>query len=523
MPTVNLPHFRSIFLLWATLVLVLPSYGQIATSRIFSDNMVLQRNQPIHIWGTAPAGTQVNLRLHTQLSLAFADAQGNWEAVLGSLPAGGPYQLLIESPVGDITYSNIAIGEVWICAGQSNMERPLKLADNGTAEAASANWPNIRFFTVPNVMSAVATRQLTSGQWLICTPETAKDFSGTGFYFGKHLYQNLNIPIGLIDITWGGTQIDTWISPQGHALFPDMQPALSALANLDIEEEINAITTSQEAWDQQLELQDIGLQQNWSSPNVSIAGWGTMMIPKSWESDALPGRDGSVWFKRTFTLTTTQAASDIQLSIGRVDDSDQTWVNGHLVGSTALNPGLVRTYNVPASYLLAGENQITIRVRDYGYTGGLLGGSSDMKVQRDIWQVPLAGNWYYKVGTPNLGNRPLDFAPSDYPSLIFNGMIGPLLGLRMAGVIWYQGESDSGNPFHYRDKQIRIIDDWRSHWGIGNFPFITTQLTAFRPTVSQPGASSWATLRESQFFTLKRSNTAIACLIDEGEAYDIHL
>lgn len=522
MSSSNASIFLRCYTLLAFLLLVLPASGQMSTSPIFGSNMVLQRNHPIRIWGKAPAGTQVNLRLHTQLSLAFADNDGNWEAVLGSLPAGGPYSLEITSPAGNVTHTNVMLGEVWLCAGQSNMQRPLKIATNGTAEAAAANWPNIRLLTAPEQLATTPMRTLPAMNWQICTPTNAGNFSGTAYFFGRDLYQNLNVPIGLITVAWGGTGIDTWISPSGLAAFPQMNQSLAQLPFINLETLENSINEAQATWDNRLETEDLGLQQNWQSNATNWSNWPSMLIPNHWEAEVLPNRDGSVWFKKTMTLTAAQAAQPIQLSLGRIDDSDQTWVNGHFVGQTDRNPGILRSYTVPAQYLVAGTNTVTVRVRDYGYVGGMLGGAENMKAERDFWTVSMSGYWHYQIGTPNLGERPLDLDPDDYPALIFNGMVAPFLGLRIAGVVWYQGESNTDSPFAYRDKQIKLIDDWRQQWGIGDFAFITTQLPFFRTTVSQPGHSSWATLRESQAHTLKRANTAMACLIDKGDPYDIH-
>lgn len=496
--------------------------AQLTTSPIFSNNMVLQRGQQLRTWGKANPGAAVHLSLHTQLSLAFANAQGEWEAVLGALPAGGPYQLVIQADGQTITYNNVMLGEVWICSGQSNMERSLKLSNNGTAESNSATWPNIRFFQMPKTLSTRPSNQIAAGSWAICTPTTARNFSGVGYFFGRDLHLSLNVPVGLISVTFGGTGIDTWISPTGLSVFPELTAALSELEQLSLPNLIDSITQLQSQWDQDLETQDLGLQQHWESTSYNWSGWPTMLLPKPWESDVLINRDGSVWFKLRFTLTASQASQDVQLSLGRIDDSDQTWINGQFVGSTALNPGLIRRYPVPANVLRTGENTITVRVRDYGFVGGMLGGATDMKIENGTWQVPLSGYWSFQVGTPTLGQRPLDLDPDDHPSLLYNGMVHPLSRLQIAGVIWYQGESNTGDPFRYRNKQVKIIDDWRSGWGIGDFPFITTQLAYFRPVAAEPAQSSWATLRESQFHTLKRGNTALVCLIDSGDAYDIH-
>jgi sialate O-acetylesterase len=514
--------FSLVLLTFVFLTAIPTLFSQLATSAVFGNNMVLQRNQLIRIWGTAPPGTAVHLSLHTQLSLAFADEQGHWEAILGALPAGGPYELNIYTDQESIVYQNILLGEVWVFAGQSNMQWRLKNTPEGATESASANFPQIRLFEAPENLSSTATRDLPSGNWSICTPITSRDFSAISFYFGRQLHQTLNVPIGLVNISWGGTKIDSWISPDGLAAFPELADELAQLPNLDLEDVENSITAAQNNWDIAVDSEDIGLQQNWQNNIAGWQSWPTMLLPKPWESDVLPMRDGSVWFKKSFTLTATQANQNIELQLGKIDDSDQTWINGQLVGSTDRDPGQIRNYSVAANLLQTGENIVTVRVRDYGFVGGMLGGASNMRAYQDMWQVSLAGYWNYQVGTPNLGERPLDLNPNDYPSLIYNGMVNPFRRMAMAGVVWYQGESDTDDPYHYRDKQIKLIDDWRAAWGIGDFPFLVTQLPYFRTEATQPGASSWATLRESQTYALKRDNTAVVTMIDTGDITNIH-
>ncbi len=507
----------SIFLLLSVSSIALSA--QLSLPSFFSDNMVLQRDKPIKIWGNAEPGAAINIRLHTQLNLAIADENGYWEGILGALPFGGPYQMIITNGEEQVQFSNIMMGEVWVCAGQSNMERPLKVLPNISNEIASANWPNIRYFKTPDVMKAQPNREMMTSSWTICTPETAKDYSGTAYYFARDLHLDLNIPIGIIDITWGGTKIDTWISLESLSSFPEFA---NTLPPLNIDQLAADITQEQDNWDEELETTDIGLQQHWESNSYNWESWPTMLLPKPWEADILGDTDGSVWFKKTFELSASQANNDVTVSLGKIDDSDQSWINGQFIGSLERDPGTVRQYNVPSSFLQNGQNTVTVRVRDYGFVGGMLGGSNDMKIEGGMWQTSLVGYWSFLEGTPNLGERPRSLIPNDYPSLLFNGMISPFLGLQIAGVAWYQGESDSGDPFYYRNKQIKLIDDWRSNWSIGDFPFIITQLPFFRQTSGPSEQSSWATLRESQTFALKRANTALVCLIDTGDPFNIH-
>ncbi|MEL7247583.1 MAG: sialate O-acetylesterase [Bacteroidota bacterium] len=519
-PISGLINFRSILLTLCLLVNTI-AHAQLTVSSLFGDHMVLQRDQPIRIWGTAEPGTAVYLELHTQLSLAFADDEGNWNAELGALSAGGPYTLEVRTETETLNFEDILLGEVWICSGQSNMEWQIRQIENGDQESAAANWPDMRFFEVPKRLENTPNKSLSSGSWRVCNPVNSPNFSAVAYFFGRNLHLELDVPIGIIEITWGGTQIDTWVSPDGLAAFPDLEDDLQELEQLDITAIQDSIAQLQEAWDQELNAQDQGLVENWWADETDWSNWSEMLLPKPWNADINPTRDRSIWLKKRFTLSEEQATQDVQIQLGQNEGSQQLWLNGELISEnqrTITAP----SYAVSASVLRQGENILTLRQWDRGAERQASNLVNEPRVNTDNWQRSLSGYWAYRLGMSAIADRPTSFNPNANPSLIYNGMVAPVTGLRMAGVIWYQGESDTGDPFYYRDKQIALIDDWRAQWGIGDFPFITTQLPYFRTTTDQPTASSWATLRESQIFTLKRHNTALTTTIDTGDPFNIH-
>lgn len=512
--------------IWALLLLLNLVAGlelsALSLPYFFADNMVLQQLQPIRVWGLAAPFERVEVRLHQRDGVARADAAGHWAVDLAPLPAGGPYVLSVAGETETVSFQNVMMGEVWICAGQSNMEWKLWRTENGDQEVANADYPNIRLFKVPKTMAASPQSDLSGGQWEVCTPESTRDFSGLGYFFGRGLHQDLGVAIGLIEVVWGGTRISSWMSPQSLADDPNFSAAVAELDDLDIPALEANILQAQADWDAQVDDVDIGLQQNWQQDNFNWGAWPTMDVPRTWESAGLQDVDGVVWFKRAFQLTAGQAQNNITLSLSKVDDSDQTYVNGQLVGETLLDPGQERLYTIPAAVLQPGQNVITVRVTDYGYVGGLIGGNQPMRLTQGGWSSPLSGPWHYQRGTPDLGPRPLPLSPNDYPSLIYNSMVHPLHKLGMKGTIWYQGESDISDPYYYRDYFASLIDTWRTSWGRGEFPFLFVQLANFRPPATMPGQSGWATLRESQALALSRPRTAMAVAIDVGEANDIH-
>lgn len=509
--------------LWQVVAFVLLLVGtaisahaqQLSVAPVFANDMVLQRNQIIRIWGEAPPGTAVHLALHTQLSLAFADQEGHWEAELGALPAGGPYQLQVSTATESIQVENILLGELWICAGQSNMLWPLHMIPNGSQEVSHANWPNIRLCEVTTTLKAQTSREMPNVSWQICNPSNVATFSAVAYFFGRDLYQNLNIPVGLILLSEGGTGIDTWISPQGLSVFPELTAALAALDTLDLEETNNNLQDQQNDWDEQSAQYDRGYRYHWYEDDFAWTDWPRSLLPKPWKGSLPLQQDGSLWLKKSFEINASQANQTAELTAHLLRSEDEVYLNGSLLSSNSNG-----TYEL--STFLVGTNVLSIRINESRRNAVELSPYSQLQLNHPDWQLSLAGYWHYQMGRPSASARPSSISANDYPSLIYNGTVHPFTGLQIAGVVWYQGESNTGDPHYYRNKQLKLIDDWRLNWGIGDFPFLTVQLPVFRQTVSQPNESSWATLRESQFHSLKRSNTALVCTIDSGDPFNIH-
>ncbi|HMQ45829.1 MAG TPA: sialate O-acetylesterase [Saprospiraceae bacterium] len=496
--------------------------AQITLPQFFSDHMVVQRQRPIRVWGMGNPGEMIRIQLHNRVTVTFVAPDGRWIGTLSTLEAGGPYEMSIRSVSDTVNIQDVMVGDVWFCAGQSNMEWPLKNSEGGNAAAAEADFPNIRFFEVPKKMATQPQTDVAATPWKLCTPSTAPDFSAIAFYYGKELHENFDVPIGLIEATWGGSKINTWMSGPSLLDDPNFGPVVAGLGALDLDEIQNDITNAITEWENSIDDFDLGLQQSWHLDAVDWASWPEMLIPRVWESGGLSNVDGVVWFKKSFTLSAGQLGNDILLSLGKIDNSDETYINGQLVGQTALDPGLNRTYTIPVEYLQAGQNTITIRVTDYSYVGGLLGDASRMYLQGQGWQIPLSGYWRYQLGTVNLPARPAELSPNSYPCLLFNGMISPFLRLGIKGVIWYHGESDTDSPYYYRNYFRKLIINWRQMWLLGDYPFLFAQLPNFRTPPVQPADSGWATLRESQASTLSLPKTGMAVTIDLGDPVSIH-
>jgi sialate O-acetylesterase len=495
---------------------------------LFSDHVVLQRDVPVPVWGWAEPGQRIKVALAGQSVETTANDQGKWSAKLGPYPAGGPHVLEVTGPKS-VEVKDILIGDVWVCSGQSNMEWPLILANNAEKEVASASYPRLRVFTVPKTI-ALEPRATVDASWQVCTPQTAPGFSAVGYFFGRELGRELNVPIGLIHTSWGGTVAEAWASAGALEAMPDFQKAL---------EEIPAETAEQDKPRMKFEdamavwwkKNDPGTSEQppWSDPKLDATSWKTMKLPGHWEQGGLPGFDGLAWFRKDVTLPDTWDAKAATLSLGPIDDRDSTFINGVAVGQmNAWNAP--RNYKVPAGLLKAGRNVIAVRVLDTAGNGGFAGEDKDLKLTPagDLKAEPisLAGDWAYKASTPlgQLSTPPeLTATNPNKVTVLYNGMIAPLKPFPIKGAIWYQGESNAGRAAQYRKLLPTMIQDWRAAFESGDFPFYIVQLANFLPVQKQPVESAWAELREAQYLTTKAlPNVGLALAIDIGDAVDIH-
>ncbi|MCB0582866.1 MAG: beta galactosidase jelly roll domain-containing protein, partial [Phaeodactylibacter sp.] len=499
-----------------------PGQPCLSLPHIFSDHMVLQRGQAIKVWGWAAPDETIRVELDNKSAVGRTDEHGGWEVALPAMDAGGPYELKVHCMDSVVVLKDVLVGEVWLCSGQSNMEWPMSLANDAKQEIAAADFPQIRLFTVPKDMNTQPLGNTLPAQWERCSPAAAADFSAVGYFFGRHLHENLGVPIGLVDATWGGTAVETWTSAEALAGDPELGEVARGLEERDFEDMMKRSRAEQAAWEKAIDEQDKGLKEEWHKEGYDWGGWKTMELPQPWEDAGYEGLDGAVWFKRAFTLAAGEVAGPVKLELGPIDDSDVTYVNGVEVGRMINQYNADRSYAVPAGLLREGENTITVRVIDTGGGGGIYGEPEALKIITSRRSISLAGPWHFSIGTGELPPRPAILHPNSLPALLYNAMIHPLIPFGIRGAIWYQGESNAGDAFRYRERFRLMIRDWRKQWGQGDFPFLFVQLANFHEEQKEPAESQWAELRESQARALKEPHTGMAVAIDIGEADDIH-
>jgi sialate O-acetylesterase len=438
--------------------------------------------------------------------------------------AGGPYDLTV---VGKDTLRlrQVLVGEVWICSGQSNMEFPVSAVTNAVQEIREANFPEIRHYKVPNRVASAPQADISGGAWELCSPETVGNFTAVGYFFARELYKDLRVPVGLINTSWGGTMVETWISRGAFELDSDFHEMIAEMPSLNLDS--LAAGRKKSVTDRILALQGtIGKGssgKDWAVVALDDSHWPKMKLPGLWEQQGLglEDLDGLVWFRKIVEIPEAEAGKPAIIEFGKIDDSDDCYLNGTRIGGMKNQYNELRRYNIPAGILRPGKNLIAVRVEDTGGGGGFWGEATDMKLTVGSLTIPLAGEWAFRVDSVYAAAS--GQSPNSYPTLLFNAMVNPLIPFGIRGAIWYQGEANAGRAYEYRKSFPLMISDWRSRWGQGNFPFYFVQLASFNAgNGNSAQGSEWAELREAQTMTLSLPATGMAVTTDIGLPNDVH-
>jgi sialate O-acetylesterase len=494
---------------------------------LFQDHVVLQRDAAINIWGRTQPGETLTVSLAGSSARAQADESGRWQIALPSMRAGGPHQLEVTSNSGATqTVGDVMIGDVWLCSGQSNMALQVERALDSWSEIRNSSNDSIRFMTVPQASNALPQDTFGAAvQWSKAAPSTVPGFSAVCFYLARELQKKDNVAMGLIASAWGGSRIESWISMLA------LRAAGSYERKLDVLELSNsdpAAASAQwgeiwESWWRERTNARRGTEP-WS---VKPSGtWNIAPIDRGpWEQWGIPelaSYNGALWYRTTVNVSKQQAAQAATLSLGRVDESDQTWINGRPAGATG--PGPDRTYLLPPKSLSAGENTIVVSVLDTYSFGGLSGPASGRFIRfADGTSLPLNNEWRYQMPDPDVRTPPRPpWEAVAGLSVINNAMIAPLGQFGLRGIAWYQGESNTSEAHRYQSLLAQMMSDWRRQFG-PNLPFLVVQLANYGQPPTAPGESEWAELREAQRLAVSSDQRAgLAVTVDIGDRYDIH-
>ncbi|MCG6914054.1 glycosyl hydrolase family 2 [bacterium BMS3Abin03] len=518
---------------------------------IFSDNMVLQQNTQVSFWGKAEPGSNVSIEASWGESAnTTVNDDHSWLIKIKTPEAGGPYDVNLQVGDSTINYKNVFIGEVWLCSGQSNMEMPLQgwlpesPIDNSKEVIEKSDYPQIRLFTVQRAFSNKEEFNCM-GKWEECSPTTSPTFSATAYFFGRKLYEELKIPVGLIHSSWGGTPVEAWTSGKYLSTISDFDSVLNDIKSsgkdlqiyrqwLDSHPVVQIKDMSSETRWQNLSFND----EKCSAVNYDDSKWKEMILPTLWEATEVGNLDGVVWFRKKIEIPESWKGKDLVLELGPIDDMDITYVNGVKVGSYEKD-GFWQTdriYNVPGKLITTNEITIAVRVMDTQGGGGIYGKAELMKIHplNSDESVSLSGKWKYLpvaeyrfqkffvfgADKNDYSSRPkmkIDLS-ANTPTTLYNGMIHPLVPYSLKGVIWYQGEANVDNPKQYATLFPLMIKNWREDWGEGDFPFYFVQIAPY--DYGEHSHSEF--LRESQLKTLSVPNTGMAVTLDIGNPGNIH-
>lgn len=503
------------------------SDAKVVLPQFFTDNMVVQQRSTLTIPGKATPNAEINVTTGWEKKPVRATAgdDGSFRIQIKTPKAGGPY--IISFDDGQRTeLKNVMVGEVWLCSGQSNMEMPLAgwgKVNNYQREIANANYPNIRLLQIKRGTSVAPKTNLEVNMdgWQECSPETVHNFSSIAYFFARDIYKQLNIPIGVIDSSWGGTPAESWTPYFALKGVQGFEETAKHLSDMNFDQK--AMMT-----DYSGKMALIHLQMTKEEANCKVdmkalqPGWDTMNVPGNWELQQLGAFDGIVWMQRSVTIPAEWAGKPAKLHLGSIDDDDTTYWNGEKVGSMS-GFQTKREYAVDGKLVKAGEMVLSVRIVDPRGEGGFNGVASDMYIECNGQKIPLAGKWKYKTAA-DYRKYHIPTPPDDahYPTVLYNAMINPLAVMPVKGCLWYQGEDNVGRAGQYSVLFKSMIQGWRTTWNNPKMPFYFVQLAGYlKPETIQPD-SRWALLREAQADALALPATGMATAIDIGNPNDIH-
>jgi sialate O-acetylesterase len=496
---------------------------------IFRDHAVLQRNKPIAVWGQAASGEVVSVSLGQASVRAQADATGKWHAALPPMSAGGPFTLTVQSGSGRTqTASDILTGDVFLCSGQSNMEMSVERTGDARNEIDNSTNSTIRMLTIQHASSPTPRAEFSGPlEWQLAAPATVPQWSATCFYFARELQKSQHVPIGLVHSSWGGSNIRPWLSANAYEAMGGYDLALSTLGAYAKDEAAGQRQFGEqwEAWWRGKTADRPG-----SEPWVVRPGAGWRPAPpglgdwRNWGAGELRDFTGLIWFRTHVALTAAQVKSATRLNLGAINQVDQTWLNGHIVGNT-FGYGTDRTYSIPPGALRPGDNVLVVNVLSTYGGGGLLAGGAQRALRlANGDSIPLQGPWEYRVVPTEVGYPPrAPWEPIGGVTTLYNAMIVPLGPYGLRGVLWYQGESNTGEWETYQTLLGALMADWRRQFA-PDLPFLIVQLPNYGHPPEVPAQKSdWASIREAQRAAVAAdAHAGLAVTIDIGEPRNLH-
>ncbi|MEZ0217307.1 MAG: sialate O-acetylesterase [Rariglobus sp.] len=503
-------------------------HADVKLPALFSDRAVLQKSDRVPVWGKAEPGESVTVTLGKATATTTTGADGRWRVLLNLKSAGAEPGELIVQGRNRLVASDVLVGEVWLCGGQSNMDFPLSAFPIAKTEVPASANPQLREFRVKKAASAEPLDDV-EGKWVTAGPQTSGSFSAVGYFYGKNLQKSLQAPVGLLTSCIGGTFIETWMSREALA----SDPGITEGANRARAERVafDTYVADHKAWQAKFGRADRRSADapTFAAPGIDAAGWKTVTLPGALDAAGIPD-GGAIWLRKTIPVPSADVLPDkgIDLFLEGIRDYAEIYWNGKKIGSSDLTD-VAHRYGIRGNLVLAGEGVLAVRIFNPAKGAEIV---AKGRFQGNHFM--LKGEWLAKVETTlpplegeALGTLPVrptatPYDPQNVASYLFNGMINPVIPYGMRGVIWYQGEGNWNRGYQYRTEFPALIKDWRAKWGQGDFPFYYCQVANFQTRPKKPGDDWQAELREAQSMALALPNTGQAILIDIGEEWNIH-
>lgn len=499
-------------------------FGQIKLARIFSDHVVLQRQKPIPVWGWAKANESVTVSLGDQTKTLNADKNGKFSVEFSPMEANNKsLELKVAAKSGNLTVKDVLIGEVWLCSGQSNMEWTVKQSDNFSNEKKDSDYPQIRQFYVEHVVEPAPQKDLRSGEWKASSPETVGDFTAVGYFFAREIHKKLNVPVGLVHSSWGGSQIESWISKDAMFTSDELKNYAENLptdwAGFDALLEKNVKRATLGNADANPTLED---EKKYLQTDFDISKWVTNNPIGQWDWKGIWSWRGNGFFARDVEIPANFVNQETILGLAESNSYNEIYINGKQVFS-GITKGK-REIKIPNNTWKAGTNRLVVKmnkaIEPEWFGLGFQGSADDVFVKTSSEKI-LLGDYKWKL-MPSFA-EPHSYAHSsnNAGTIIYNAMIAPIVPFSMRGVLWYQGETNAGRSYQYRKTFPLMIEDWRKKWN-DDFYFYFVQLSSFGANQDSNTGSGWAELREAQSMTLSLPKTGMAVTTDIGNPTDVH-
>jgi len=505
---------------------------------IFSNGMILQRGKRTALRGSSDPGADIAVEFSGESYAARADGSGDWETAIDASEPGGPFVLSVSatSPGGrgepeSLRIADVYVGDLWICAGQSNMQTPMdRLRETFPEEFSLSPFPVIRQFALPCTACFAGPREeMPDAEWVQSSAESLGGFSGVAWFFARREAERRSMPIGILLAANGGAPIESFMSSDALREFPLKIAEARKYVDPAVREEAElAATRAAEAWELLAREGDRGLSEEWFRPATDASSWRPIRLPGRFDQEAeLRGFCGAVWLRRSFVAPPGFGSAASRIELGTIVDADRVFVNGIEVGCTGYRYP-PRKYPLPAGLIKDGENSLVIRVSCSAGDGGITRGkpiritSAKSPGGPGSGSIDLRGMWSYEIGA-RMPPRPSELFSQWKPTGLFNGMVAPLLRCSVAGVLWYQGEGNTDRPEEYLRMLEAMILDWRKRSGRDDLPFLVVQLPLLGQAGPNDESSKWALLREAQAEAVRRMpRTGLAVALDSGEWNDIH-